>query len=812
VVDNRSAVGKTAYFDKNWLRTLDVPLIDHKMGEGEKLSAGQSKRDPARSRQWSIFWMMIYLGGYIGLLTWFKWVDVYHSQFATTGIVILIYNFFRVAFIFYLFWIVHAVGTSVLRLFFDSARTDACTLDSLAIRFFTGVGVWHVAMLALGFLNLYRPPLAVALTIPIVCLSYFDLRNAMSRLYQNGDFKPGISRFGGTRDRSNAIFAVALGALFLAAFLCLLFVKGLYPAGGHDYYTHYFPYLRSVITQGGLWPNDVWYHFYYSKGAGLYFLGMLLTDPLAPQLVTFCFIIASSIALFQFLSRIAPQTWWPHIGIILSIGLYIYTPGLAEYKANGGWGDFEKLHELNAALVIAILWMVSSALEQRGHAALEWLVAAGSSVVAAIIINVTMAAYLGALFSILAVWLLLRGRRFQSVSCLALAAVSGASLSSILLINYFATGLLNDQGILFFWKYADAEKLYNWGALPWVLAVHRETARLAASSLPLSLEFPFLCLRLDLLWPLIGGGLLASLVAILLRRINVEAKSQVLVLVVAIVIYLVLAVGAGRSQPISFYRYSSFMFSVSIAVGVMLWTALGWRSSGVFGRWTFGALVPVFVLFGCFAAAFAMYQPGAFSQNLKNAWLFARGAFSIDHAYTTQDNWPGRLPWGGIYPGARGAYSIVGPSTRIWSMHIHSYCMLPDCLVETYPAFVMGRDWDRLMFETAEDGREVLQSAGLNYFLFSRDLGIVDVLPRSELFSPANINRYLGIRWTDGKTALLTWAGSDTVPLDQEWLADYRRAVERSLTANSFPYAEMKNIYINLRAKPHPWRSFELTW
>jgi hypothetical protein len=786
------------------------------MAEGNNWSVWRSEREPARSRRWSVSWMIIYLGGYITLLAWFKWVDVYHSQFATTGVTISLYNFFRVAFIFYLFWIVHVVGTTALRLFVSSDRIDVCTLDSLAIRFFTGVGVWHVAMLALGFLNLYRSSLVVALTIPVVCLSYFDLRNAISRLYQNDNLKSKISKLGGASDRSSVIFAAGLCALFLAAFLSLLLVKGLYPAGGHDYYTHYFSYLRSVITQGGLWPNDVWYHFYYSKGAGLYFLSMLLTDPLAPQLVTFCFIIASSIALFQFLSRIAPQTWWPHAGVILSIGLYIYTPGVAEYKANGGWGDFEKLHELNAALVIAILWMVSSALEQRGYAAVEWLVAAGCSVIAAIIINVTMAGYLGTLFSVLAVWFLLKGRRSQSVSCFVLALVSGVSLMSILLINYFATGLINDQGMRFFWKYADIEKLYNWGALPWVLAVHWATGRLVAISLPLSAEFPFLCLRLNLLWPLVGGGLLVSLLAILRRRINVQAKSHVLVLVVAIVIYLVLAFAAGRSQPISFYRYSSFMLSVSIAAGVALWTALGWKNSDVFVGWIFGALMPVLVLFGCFAAAFATYQPGAFSQNLKNAWLFARGAYSIDHAYTTQDGWPGRLPWGGIYPGARGAYSLVGPSTRIWSMHIHSYCMLPDCLMETYPAFVMGRDWDRLMFGTAEDGREVLQSAGLNYFLFSRELasnlGIVDVLPRSELFSPANINRYLGIRWTDGKTALLTWAGSDTVPLDQEWLVDYRRAVESSQTENAFPYLAMKNIYINLRAKPHPWRSFELTW
>jgi hypothetical protein len=92
------------------------------MAEGINLSVSRSKREPTRMRRCSVAWMMIYLAGYVTLLAWFKWVDVYHSQFATTGLTIAIYNVFRVAFIFYLFWIVHAVGTIMLRLFVNRDR------------------------------------------------------------------------------------------------------------------------------------------------------------------------------------------------------------------------------------------------------------------------------------------------------------------------------------------------------------------------------------------------------------------------------------------------------------------------------------------------------------------------------------------------------------------------------------------------------------------------------------------------------------------------------------------------------------------
>src|SRR5262249_40029555 len=153
--------------------------------------------------------------------------------------------------------------------------------------------------------------------------------------------------------------------------------------------------------------------------------------------------------------------------------------------------------------------------------------------------------------------------------------------------------------------------------------LHWATTGLVANSLPWSsksVEFLFLSLRLDLLWPLVGGGILLSLVAILSRRAKLQARSQALLMVAAIVAYLVFALAAGRSQAISFYRYSSFIVAVSIAAGVMLWTGLHREKAGEAFKWIFGALAPVLVLLGCFTAAFETYQLGAFSNILTNAW------------------------------------------------------------------------------------------------------------------------------------------------------------------------------------------------
>jgi hypothetical protein len=227
-------------------------------------------------------------------------------------------------------------------------------------------------------------------------------------------------------------------------------------------------------------------------------------------------------------------------------------------------------------------------------------------------------------------------------------------------------------------------------------------------------------------------------------------------------------------------------------------------------RWATHPRFPAALVVACMVTAFISYHPRrAPADAVIDAARFASGWYSIDRAYTTQQGWPARRPWGAIHPAARAAYGIVGPARRMWSMHSDTYCMLPRCVVETWPAFALP-DWDRLMFGTPEEGRDVLRAAGVDYVLFSTALYLYDPLPLSPLFSPDNIGRHLGLRWTDGEASLLTWIGPDTTPLDDAWIARYRRAVESSAVVRSFPYGTLRDLYATLRATPHPWRPFPL--
>jgi hypothetical protein len=739
-----------------------------------------------------------YVSGYLAIIAWFKWVDVYHAHFATAGPLVLAHNVFRVAFIFYLFWIVCAVGMLMLRLLAGRTQNGFIALDDLALSFFAGAGVWHIVLLGLGYLNLYTVPVAVGLTLPAVILSFRQMHAAAQRLRQRLDLRqyPGIP----------AILGSALVILVAGA---LLLVKGLYPDGGHDYFQHYFYFYQKVIDSGGIWPNEVWYQYYYSKGAGLYFLATLLTDPMAPQLVTSCFMAAAALIIFLWCRRVAAGTAWSWVAVVTFLAAFIYTPI---------WGQFEKLHELNTCFIIAILWSSAGAIERSGSPERRmWAATAALTIVAAVVVTLTTALFLGAVFSLLMFWYLIRGERQRSLLCFGFAAITGTALVALLAINYGTTGLFHDQGIVSLWPFADLEKLDRWGVIPQALIAHWGNVQRAAETAPLSVGMMRLMIyagRLDLLLPLAAGGLVVAIAAFVANRRSAKTgrvvTASTAALAAAIMVFLVMGIATARTQPLSFFRHASFMVPIMIVGSITLWThPRSGAAAGFVRDWRTPPAILAITLLAIFIAASQRMR--LFDTVLPRAWHFATGTYSIDTAYTLQTGWPDK-PWGAIYPGARGAYAVVGPRTPIWSMNDTSYCMLPDCRIEGADSFKIGAGWDRLMFGTPEQGRDVLQAAGLNYFLFSRELTLHDYLPLSPLLRPDNIARYFGIRWTDGISTLLTWSGPDTIPLDPAWVAEYRRAVEQSPTVQSFPYADMQTIFARLNETPHPWASFKLSW
>jgi hypothetical protein len=744
---------------------------------------------------------------YVAALFWFHDVDVYHRHFSESGWIVGAYNAFRLLFIFYLFWIVEAAGALLLHLAAGAELAETAIFERLALCFFTGAGAWHVGMLGLGYLNLYTAPVAIVLTLPFVILSYGDAREAAFTLYGAvGDCRTRISQ----RDTGTS-GPLALG-LLAAAFVMLLLVKGLYPGGNVDYFTSYFRYFESVIAHHGIWPNQVWYHYFYDKGAGLFFLAMLLTDPLAPQLVTFCFMAAAALVIFFACRTTAPNTHWPFIATLLFVVIYIYTPN---------WAEFEKTHELTTTLIIAGIWAAGGAFARCGIRPNRlWPIAATAAFAAAVIVTPPIAVVFGAIFGLLFIWYYAAGDRFRARLAFYFAAIVGALLLGTFAVNYATAGIFSDLSVLSPWRFSNVEKLDRLDTLPMVLEWTWTVSWNVADYAPLSRVLKVLdqTSRFDLVYPFVDGAMAVAIVAFFVRHRDGRwagpwhAPHQVGILLAAVPVFVAVALTGGRLHFDSFYRFASFMVPLVLVGSVSLW---GLPISGAnprFVRIAHDHRLPFLVFALCLVTiTIASHPARLFSTILPRAAQFAVGALSIDTAYTLQP-FPFPLAENGIFSGARGAYAVVGPGIAIWTMHhAITYCMLPGCQMESFREYALP-DWAKIMFGSPEQGREALQASGHDYFLFVRNLPIVDCLPLSPLFSPDNIAQFLGIRWTDGTTVLLTWLAPGVKPLDAAWMGAYRHAVEQSDIVRRFPYEEMKQIFARLDATPHPWQSFALPW
>ena len=180
----------------------------------------------------------------------------------------------------------------------------------------------------------------------------------------------------------------------------------------------------------------------------------------------------------------------------------------------------------------------------------------------------------------------------------------------------------------------------------------------------------------------------------------------------------------------------------------------------------------------------------------------------IESAFETQSSWPGRLPWGGIYPGARKAWAALPKGERLWSLHVHAYCMSPHCRLESYQSYRLGADWEKVFFGTESESRIALQGAGLNFFLISTELSVADPFA----LRPDEIAKHFGIFWTDGTTALLTWKSGRTAAISPEGLEGYRKQVIQSRLGEAYPYRPLETVLHDLRQTGDYSRLRTLRW
>jgi hypothetical protein len=504
---------------------------------------------------------------FLAIVLWFNVVDFYHRHFFDHGIVVLVDNLARIGFLLVLSWLIYAPGAAVAQVLLPDAHCAGLTsAERSVLAFGIGIGLWHVLLLILGVAGLYYRSIMVGIAA-IVLLASARLFGIVA----SAACRTLATRAAGLRRGAGIPEALCL-LLVVVCVIWLLLVRGLYPGGGGDYYTHYFYYYLDVLKNHDLAPNHVWYHYFYSKGYGLFFLGMLLTDPEAPALVTFCCVIFAAVAMAVLAQRIAPRSLWP--ACVAALYLLFNVIGDARARGNGG-GHFQKDHEQVSALIVLIAVALCMA---RGSAAQRaWLTMAASSAVAVAIIAQPMGVIIGFYFMLVALWAMLR-RQWGEMRLFGLAGIVVAgTVAAIFALGYWATGLAHDQALELMLRFADMTRLDRWGVLPQLVIVSWIRGNYLIEAAPWSWAFttmPRHFMRLDQLWLFLAGpAALLGLVAVraALSRLrgthlkpaqaqsadaNVFAMIGCLVSLIAAIA--AIGVVAGRPQPVSFERASTF--------------------------------------------------------------------------------------------------------------------------------------------------------------------------------------------------------------------------------------------------------------
>jgi hypothetical protein len=717
----------------------------------------------------------VLLGGFIGVVLWFDRVDFYNKHFFDTGAIVFADNLVRIVFVGFFSWLIYAPGAAVVALV--SAPGERAALfpaERAVLGFGIGVGIWHVAMLILGVLGLYYRPMMAGLCFVVLIASsrhFSHVALAGCRVFAD--------RFTAFRQRRAS--PQEIGAILIAvAAAWVLLRRGLFPGGSGDYYTHYFYYYLEVLKNHGLAPNDVWYHYYYSKGSGLIFLGMLLSDPEAPALTTFPCVLFAAIAIATLAARMAPGSLWPAAGTLIYLLYY-----LLNLNDIGG-SEFQKDHEEIAALVVLTVWGLCM---ERCAPPLPFRLMATASAIAAAIVTQAVGALLSVFVAVLCAWSIVHRRWREMWAYGAVAAAIAAVVLAVLVLSYVQTGMASDQPLDLMLRFADVGRLDRWGVIPQVIAVAWIRDNYLALAPPLGwgvFKQLFQFMRLRGLWPFLIGPIVAAVIIYAIDRFAPWKRPRLsdpweasfagataARLGALLLFFIIIGLLAGRSQSISFERLSSFFVPLLVlfAIAASVWLLNGkLQSRGDPWTWT---VLPAVLLIAVLGAWQGKYHwSRQLPAEMANALRFFSGRFSLADGYAHADS---GYAFGAINPEALKAARQVPYGTPIWSTNVDSYCMVPGCLIEDVISFKMSGRLDEILGGDPELAKQRLQEAGLNYFLFLKDYRVLDLLPYSHLFAPETIGRYLGVKWSDGSAFLLTWIGPDTTPIGPDFLEAYTR-------------------------------------
>ncbi len=398
----------------------------------------------------NVWVQLIWLIGFVAVVETAKSFDLLNGDFETSGIRLLAFNGARLLFVVYLGFALFQIGLWILSIGRKWCQNEIKIATSEYIILCTTFGgaLATIILFILGLVHLYYTWLVLLIALPVVWNSGKWVLPAAETLCS------GINLFFRRKSFFQAFPLCLLVAALLVGIVLTIIGKAIWPGdAGGDVYSHYLPYYREVIAKHSLEPNAVWYHYYVSKAAGLFFFAMLLIDELGGQLVTLLFHFISAFIIYDLVVRATKVCMAGLFAVLLFI--YVYIPVYT-------WGIFLKHHELMGSGILFVIWFTLFLGRQKS---LGWrnYALGGSLFSAAFAMQFpTAAALLVPLFCLAGLGFFLT-KRFQAAKSVSLFALVGLIAIGVLIIfNQLQTGMGMETPARLFWKMANQQKFSQW--------------------------------------------------------------------------------------------------------------------------------------------------------------------------------------------------------------------------------------------------------------------------------------------------------------------------------------------------------------
>lgn len=720
---------------------------------------------------------ILYILPFLALSIWFERNDFWDMGALPPVDFYAAYNALRLIFAAYFLHILYGVGHLFISLIEKRSAAGLSWLNRLILSIFSGAAMLRIVFFLFGLTNLYFLSVGLILSLAIL---FFSAENFFSVLSQGKRRMEEWIAQSAIEDRR--IIFLLLTAILLAC-LALFVVKGTYMVDPVNL-SQISPYMNEVVARHGLSPNAYWQGFYATKGASLEILALLLTEKMAPPLVSFVLVLASVSMLFSLVKSFTGNNLWGFVAVLAYIGANLLP----------GRGDFEGLHTAIGVNILFLFWLCISTSNKQLVNRWVWQF---SGIVACFSLAILSWPSAICMLPGIIIYSLLAWHEKNSFN-LRLYVIWGLwivlSVAGIFLLNLLVTGFVDQYGIKYWLPFWNQARTAQWTSnYLWLWFMHGAQYLLpAAGEIYPPLDFLIRLLHLREVWFLLPGLFLALFLFLIDRSgftRKIGATSYLHTAFIPAILGLGIPVlygvlGGFTDATLQATEFSLFFVVISlIPLWHACWSYLADKNPAYGGRSYISFLI--FFVIAALVSQVVFSLPADLTQ-FQSRLLFSLGQIDLVQAYENEQ--PGSNAWPEIRQkiGAQAGVAVFSRS--------------PDCCelghllgkgVYTPLSYSYGKDWHILAFGDPAEVKKTYQQLDIDYFYLEDDTVPPDMLAYNALFASQSLEDHFKIVWSRPNQYLLTWRENtdvDGATIPPEFAAEWERLQQGQVGSGAVSY------------------------